>query len=263
MVGCVLVVVPLALSYSLDHQLLWRVDGVGVNALEGHRLRGKVAVVLEGHRGLGLQVARGLQALGATVVTGCPDRDTCARTMTMLAQDFTPASGAWAITPMKLNICSLRSIRNFAAAVAEKYEHVDLLVLDSESSCASNSNSAMRLGDGAACPQAFMAHVALLRWLRPLLLALKEGGAAHARDAARVVGVTGPLHWLARVKDTEELTGGAEEGPVGVGKLVEVLWQQGVHAMVPNLYEMCAMKFSRVSFLRNLLSKFQVNSTDI
>ena len=40
----------------------------------------------------------------------------------------------------------------------------------------------------------------------------------------------------ARVKDTEELAGEAEEGSLEVGKLVEVLWQYGVHAMVSSVF---------------------------
>ena len=67
-------------------------------------------------------MTRALQAMGATVVMGCPDRDTCASLMTRLAEDFIPASGAWTVTPMKLDMCSLRSIKLFAAAVADKYE---------------------------------------------------------------------------------------------------------------------------------------------
>jgi hypothetical protein len=40
---------------------------------------------------------RALQAKGATVVVACPDKDTCAQTMTTLAAAFTPADGAWAV----------------------------------------------------------------------------------------------------------------------------------------------------------------------
>jgi len=81
-----LLIIPLALSYSLDHEYLWKVegdggrrggaDGLGQGGGEGHPLRGQVAVVLEGYRGLGYEVTRALQALGATVVMACPDRDT-------------------------------------------------------------------------------------------------------------------------------------------------------------------------------------------
>ena len=147
----------------------------------------KVAVVLDGSRGVGFQVTRALQALGATVVMACPDRDTCARKTTALAAHFTPADGAWAITPMKLNMCSLPSIRAFAAAVSDKYARVDMLVLDSTSSCASNNSlsssslsssslsssspaAVRRVGDGSTCPQIFVAHTALVRWLGRLLV---------------------------------------------------------------------------------------------
>jgi hypothetical protein len=150
---------PLLLSYALDHHLLWRVDprmlGSGARSGGGEvsgrngtlgrgsgdgrglgtqvaQLRGKVAVVVGGSQGVGLQVSRALQGLGATVVVSCPDRDACSRTMLSLAKAFTPADGAWAVTPMKLDLCSLRSIRLFVAAIKEKYE-----VLYSSFSCPS------------------------------------------------------------------------------------------------------------------------------
>jgi len=58
----------------------------------------------------------------AQTVLPAADRDTCASLMTRLAEDFIPASGAWTVTPMKLDMCSLRSIKLFAAAVADKCE---------------------------------------------------------------------------------------------------------------------------------------------
>ena len=193
------------MSYTLDHHLLWKVvteRGAGGEAVGGRTrgvggvLRGKVAVVLDGWRGVGFQVTRALQALGATVVMACPDRDTCARTTTALAAHFTPADGAWALTPMKLNMCSLPSIRAFAAAVKDKYERVDMLVLDSTSSCASNnslSSSALslsspaairRVGDGSTCPQIFVAHTALVRWLGALLVPPAPPHQTHAPSQA-------------------------------------------------------------------------------
>ena len=61
-------VVPIAMSYLLDHLLLCKVDDMptinldglrsGSAGLNGISLRGKVAVVLDGHRGLGYQVSR-------------------------------------------------------------------------------------------------------------------------------------------------------------------------------------------------------------
>jgi len=249
-----------ALSFSLDHHLLWKTasdSGAHASPAGGRAggvggvLRGKVAVVLDGSRGVGFQVTRALQALGATVVMACPNRDTCARTTTALAGDFTPADGAWALTPMKLNMCSLSSIRAFAAAVADKYERVDMLVLDSTTSCASNTTlfssspgASRRVGDGSACPQTFVAHTALLRWLRPLLVPSASPVSPAAttpgsRDTAIIVGVTGPLHWLAGVEDTsQDVPGGGGGGGGGVEEeanlrtVVGVLWQQQLEAAV-------------------------------
>ncbi len=69
--------VPVALSYLLDHALLWRLDGsggaggageqqlrrwaagsAGPGGVRGATMRGRVAVVLDGYKGLGYQVAR-------------------------------------------------------------------------------------------------------------------------------------------------------------------------------------------------------------
>jgi hypothetical protein len=63
-----LLLVPFALSYFLDHKFLCQVDdtpSVDVDdlvskkaGLDGVSMRGKVAVVLDGYRGLGYQVSR-------------------------------------------------------------------------------------------------------------------------------------------------------------------------------------------------------------
>ena len=145
--------IPMFLSYLLDHALLWKADAAiskadatffspggvadfGLSRMEtdagaqgetgddaaggrGQILRGKVSVVLSGHAGLGYHVTRALQGLGSSVVLACPDQDSCARSMESLASGFTPATGAWTVTPMKLDMCSMRSIRAFATAVAD------------------------------------------------------------------------------------------------------------------------------------------------
>ena len=145
--------IPVFLSYLLDHALLWKADAAifkadttffspggvadfGFSRMEtdagaqgetgddaaggrGQILRGKVSVVLSGHAGLGYHVTRALQGLGSSVVLACPDQDSCARSMESLASGFTPATGAWTVTPMKLDMCSMRSIRAFATAVAD------------------------------------------------------------------------------------------------------------------------------------------------
>ena len=91
------------------------------------------------------------------------------------------------------------------------------------------------LGDSAACPQSFVAHAALLHWLRPLLGSPQgsggvgvaaEGGAT--RNATRVVGITGPLHWLASVRDMEA-TKGVEKGQTWGGAAAG-LWQRQIQA---------------------------------
>ncbi len=180
--------------------------------------------------------SRVLQAKGATVVVACPDKDTCAHAMTTLAADFTPADGAWAVTPMKLDMCSLRSINQFVAAVTAKYEQIDMLVLDAATACSNMpaASSPKRLGDGIACPQMFVGHTALLRWLRPLLVHRDAHQGAGARGPARVVGVTGPLHWLASITDTDEQSAG--QGQAGGSNLayrvLQAAWGQQMEGAV-------------------------------
>ena len=131
-----------------------------------------------------------------------------------------------------------------------------MLVLDAATSCntPAAAAAASRLGDGSACPHSFVSNAALLRWLRPLLVAQgKTGGGAEARGEARIVGVTGPLHWLASVHDTrhdsagqaDEAAGEAAGGSAGGGggggvwnalqearEVLLGLWQQQVEGAV-------------------------------
>jgi NAD(P)-dependent dehydrogenase (short-subunit alcohol dehydrogenase family) len=170
-------------------------------------------------------------------VVACPDKDTCAHTMTTLAADFTPADGAWAVTPMKLDMCSLRSIKQFVAAVAAKYEQIDMLVLDAATACSNMpAASPKRLGDGVACPQMFVGHTALLHWLRPLLVHGDAHQGAGARAPARVVGVTGPLQWLASVTDTDSTEHSAGQGQAGgmnlAYRVLQAAWGQQVERAV-------------------------------
>jgi hypothetical protein len=137
---------------------------------------------------------------------------------------------------MKLDMCSLRSIKMFVDSISAKYDHVDLVVLDSSSSCEPSAPTATypnRLGDGDACPQIFVGHTALLHWIRPLLAPPGRQGATAGRWA-RVVGVTGPLHWLATIRDVDSMDRGTRGGGgmAHMPRVLQKIWSQQVEGAV-------------------------------
>jgi NAD(P)-dependent dehydrogenase (short-subunit alcohol dehydrogenase family) len=87
-------------------------------ALAGHDLPGKVAIVTGGHAGLGLETTRALSNTGATVVIGARD----------------PQRAQMAVAGMKnvevgqLDLASPRSIDRFASGFLDSNRALDLLI---------------------------------------------------------------------------------------------------------------------------------------
>ncbi len=84
-------------------------------------VRGKVAVVTGGTRGIGLMVARGLLEAGASVAITSRKAEAVDAAVAELA----PFGAVWGVPA---DLATPEGVASFAAAVAERHERVDLLV---------------------------------------------------------------------------------------------------------------------------------------
>jgi NAD(P)-dependent dehydrogenase (short-subunit alcohol dehydrogenase family) len=84
-------------------------------------VRGKVAVVTGGTRGIGLMVARGLLAAGATVVISSRKADA----VEAAVAELSPLGEVFGIPA---DVATPEGVSKLAAAIAERHDRVDLLV---------------------------------------------------------------------------------------------------------------------------------------
>jgi protochlorophyllide reductase len=95
-------------------------------------LSGRLALVTGASSGLGLETARALVARGATVVMGCRSRRRGEEARQALLAS--PAAGSDPAIPwggldlLDLDLADLASVRTAAAAVADRYGRLDLLI---------------------------------------------------------------------------------------------------------------------------------------
>ena len=85
---------------------------------------GRVAVITGSNTGLGFDTAKVLAARGATVVLACRDTAKADAAAERLRQMSTAAT----VAVEELNLGSLESVRNAAAAIGNSYPSIDLLV---------------------------------------------------------------------------------------------------------------------------------------
>ncbi|MFM8260263.1 MAG: oxidoreductase [Vulcanococcus sp.] len=148
--------------------------------------QGRLALITGANSGLGLETARALLAKGATVVLGC-------RSLTRAEQarrELLPAAaaGGGAIDLLELDLASLERVRRAAAALADRYGCLDLLInnagLMALPRLLTRDGFEMQLGVN------HLGHFALTAALLPLL---------RGRPDARVVTVTSGAQYFGRI----------------------------------------------------------------
>jgi len=145
---------------------------------------GRLALITGGSSGLGLETARALVARGATVILGCrsPERAEQAR------QALLPAVRGGALDLLDLDLADLASVGAAAAAVADRYGRLDLLI--NNAGVMGLPRSLTRDGFERQFGINHLGHFALTRALLPLL---------HGRPDARVVTVTSGAQYFGRI----------------------------------------------------------------
>ncbi|XP_077513417.1 WW domain-containing oxidoreductase [Amblyomma americanum] len=94
--------------------------------LHGCNLDGQTAVVTGASSGIGLETALALATHGCEVVIACRSAENVAKAIAR-AQLERPGVR---LTFLPLDLASLRSVREFAAAFAQRHEHLDILILN-------------------------------------------------------------------------------------------------------------------------------------
>lgn len=95
----------------------WTLDQAG-------KQDGRVAIITGANIGLGLQTAQALAGKGCHVVLACRNLDKASAAKAEILQHYPKAK----IECLQLDLCSLKSVREFAAKFTEKHQHLDLLI---------------------------------------------------------------------------------------------------------------------------------------
>ncbi|CAN7997722.1 unnamed protein product, partial [Ixodes hexagonus] len=154
-------------------------SSTAMHVLHGRDLSGKTAVVTGASGGIGLETARALAHHGCDVVLACRDTDAAARAIASIRSERPSAKA----NVLPLDLASLSSVREFAAALCRTHPRLDVLVLNAGAFGLPHSVT----GDGVETlfQTNHLGHFYLCRLLEPLLL----------RSApARVVVVSSESH---------------------------------------------------------------------
>lgn len=86
--------------------------------------KGKIAVVTGANTGLGYETALGLASKDCKVIMACRNKDKAEKAMAKIRKEVPDAN----LEFIKLDLNSLKSVRDFAKAYKEKYDRLDLLI---------------------------------------------------------------------------------------------------------------------------------------
>jgi protochlorophyllide reductase len=152
---------------------------------------GRVALVTGANSGLGLETARALAARGATVVMACRSARKAEEARDQLLRDLARASGEsahGALDVLTLDLADLASVRAAAAALADRYGALDLLI--NNAGVMAPPRTRTRDGFELQFGTNHLGHFSLTLQVLPLL---------HVRPGARVVFVTSGAQYFGRI----------------------------------------------------------------
>lgn len=147
-------------------------------------MRGKVCVVTGANSGIGKATARGLAAVGATVVMVCRDR---ARGATA-QQEIRAATGNEAVELYQADLASLADVRRLAAQLLADHPRIDVLI----------NNAGVMLDRRQMSADGFELQLAV-NHLAPLLLTRLLQPALMAAAPSRVINVSSRVHSMGRI----------------------------------------------------------------
>ncbi len=149
-------------------------DTPAMEVIAGIDLSNKKVIVTGGYSGIGVETVRALASVGAEVIVPTRNREKADKTL---------AGVAGTITLMDMDLADIASVRAFASAVVEKWDHLDLLI----NNAGVMASPLFRVGPGweGQFGTNHMGHFALTKALMPLL---------EKASAPRVVALSSTAH---------------------------------------------------------------------
>lgn len=99
-----------------------------LQVLHGRDLSGKVALVTGANTGIGFETARSLALHGCDIIFACRNETAAVQAIEKITQEKELAGQRCFF--LKLDLASLRSVKEFAQKVTAQYKHVDFLILN-------------------------------------------------------------------------------------------------------------------------------------
>lgn len=151
---------------------------------------GQVAVITGGGRGIGVEIVKELLKCNMKVVMGIRKPEAA----TKLIETFKKEGISTDLDAFKLDVSSLKSVKNFASEVSAKYPEINLLI----------NNAGVMFGDFYLTEEGFenqlatnyLGHFYLSHLLMPNL---KKGG-SKSEGCSRIVNVSSCAHYAAEIE---------------------------------------------------------------
>ena len=143
---------------------------------------GRLALVTGASSGLGLETCRALAARGATVLMACRSRQRAEAAR----QALLPELKGGGLDLLDLDLADLASVRRAAAAVAERYGRLDLLI--NNAGVMAPPRTLSRDGFELQFATNHLGHFVLTLELLPLLRSSPAGRVVHVTSAAQYFG---------------------------------------------------------------------------
>ena len=156
----------------------WSVDSIP-------DLNNKIILITGANSGIGFEAARVFAAKGARLILACRNLEKAKKAMDQILRE-TPTAD---LTTMSLDLSSLDSVREFSSAVAEQFDHIDVLV--NNAGVMAPPYSKTKDGFESQFGTNHLGHFALTARLLPLL---------EKAEAGRVVVVSSVAHRMGYIR---------------------------------------------------------------
>lgn len=157
--------------------------------VELYKQPGRVAVITGGNRGIGLKIVEKLLECDMTVIMGVRDPVAAEKNVSQIV-DLTKTNGK--LVCEKLDVGSLKSVKEFAKKVQEKYEKVDILL----------NNAGIMFAPFKLTEDGYESHFAinyLGHFLLTHLLMPQLKAAGTEGQNSRIVNVSSIVHLMGRI----------------------------------------------------------------
>jgi NAD(P)-dependent dehydrogenase (short-subunit alcohol dehydrogenase family) len=229
------------------------------DVLAGVDLKGKLAIVTGGAAGLGKETARALAARGADVIVG-------GRDLALLRTTAEQMVSRGTVLARPLDLLSLHSVRQFAAAVLSANRAVDLLILNAGIMACPLARSAEGIESQLATN--FIGHACLASALVPALLKSAEPRLISLSSTAHQMSpvVFDDINYERRAYDPWEAYAQSKTATALLAvKISQELLASGItaHAVHPGGVMTGLLKHMSSNIAAELASRYQFDTTKV